>query len=144
DLSMRPAGVMSPRRADPYRGRGASAEIVAEEASATDRLPWLCLAIAVGVFLVASADTAARFGKGWAPAAFWPGVVTLFAPVALRLARGAPSRREGLGIVLALGLGLYLSRVVRAPLGASSDDEFMHLRTAEDIFRTGHLFASNP
>jgi hypothetical protein len=44
---------------------------------------------------------------------------------------------------VALGLGLYLVKVLHSPLTFTLYDELLHWRTANDIARTGHLFEWN-
>jgi hypothetical protein len=58
--------------------------------------------------------------------------------------RRGPGREERLGLVLGLGVALYVVRVMTSPIAFSGPDEFSHWRTLEDIVRTGHLFSPNP
>lgn len=107
-------------------------------------LPALSLVGAVGLLIIALGFDAARTGSENAEPLFWVGLLTLFLPVAVRVASAAPSRRERIGLIVLLGLGLYLMKVMQYPLGAAYHDELGHLRSTDDIRRTGELFAENP
>jgi hypothetical protein len=48
------------------------------------------------------------------------------------------------GLVVVLGLFLYLVKIMHSPVNFTIHDEFLDLRTANDIVRTGHLFHPNP
>lgn len=107
-------------------------------------LPALSLVAALGVLAVALADNSARMNAPMAEPLFWIGLVVLFAPIAARLAMPGLTRRESIGLVVILGLGLYLVKVLYSPLGFTLFDEFLHWRTADDIVRSSHLFHENP
>lgn len=106
-------------------------------------LPALSLVSACGVLLVACAYTAARFSLAWASPLFWGGVLVLFVPLAARLGTSAASWQERLGLVLVLGSGLYLVKVLRSPVAFTSHDELLHWRTANDIVQSTHLYGRN-
>lgn len=107
-------------------------------------LPALTLTGALGLLVIAIGDVAAENAQGWAEPLFWMGLLTLYLPVTLRLVSPAVGRREGLGLVLVLGLGLYLVKVMHSPVVFSFPDEFSHWRTADEIGQTGRLFGENP
>lgn len=107
-------------------------------------LPILSLYSADGLVLISFADTAARSGNIRAETIFWIGLLLLYAPVAMRLTIRTITRRESLGLVLMLGLGLYLVKVLHSPLAFTHHDEFLHWRTFNDIQSNGHLFHHNP
>lgn len=124
-------------------------------ASAGQRLPtgrWLPsfqageLTVAAGVCLcaIAVADDAAVRGSSWSSILFWVALVGMFAVFAFRLLGNRVSRREQVYLVVLLGVALYLVKVLRSPEGFTFTDEFMQMRTAIDILRTGHLFGFNP
>lgn len=127
-------------------GDAASAAEIRRSASAKTwgQLPEIAVAGAVGLLVVAVADTGARAGAPWASLAFWIGLLLQFGPVAGRLASARPSRSERIGLVGLLGLQLYLIKVLHSPLAFTLHDEFSHWRTANDIARSGHLFSENP
>ena len=152
----RMAITVAPRRATPgwpqalalALGKRPTARGVAARpgAGALGWLPTLSLLAALGLFLVSWAYSGARDRPGapWIEPAYWCGLLLLFVPSAARLTSAAASRGERLWIVSMLGLGLYLVKVFRSPQGFELHDEFLHYRTADDILRTGRLFADNP
>ncbi|MEO8392894.1 MAG: hypothetical protein ABI700_07865, partial [Chloroflexota bacterium] len=97
-----------------------------------------------GVLLaLAGVDNAARNGIVWAETGFWLCLIGLYAPMFYRLLKVEVSRSERLGLVLVLGLSLYLVKVMHSPNGFTFHDELVHLRTVNDIALTGHLFKDN-
>ena len=107
-------------------------------------LPTLSLAGALGLLLVALADNEARRAGSSADLLFWAGLLLQFVPVALRLGAAHVSRRERIGLLAMLGLGLYLVKIMHSPLFFTFHDEFVYWRTTNDAGRTGHLFNENP
>jgi len=103
-----------------------------------------CLVPALALLVVASADAGARLGATWADTIFWAGLLVLAAPIALWLAMPDVRRPHALGLVTALGLGLYLIKVLHSPLNFTLYDEFLHWRTASDMLATGRLYSENP
>jgi hypothetical protein len=82
---------------------------------------------------------------------FWFGLLVLFLPTAWRLLSvkstllsANSTRRECIGLLILLGIGLYFVKVLQYPLYFAYHDEFSHWRTALDITASGHLFAENP
>ena len=53
-------------------------------------------------------------------------------------------RQEGLTLVVLLGVGLYVVKVLGSPGTFTFGDEYIHLRSTQDILQTGHLFTFNP
>ncbi len=98
----------------------------------------------LGLLVLASADNAARDGSSWAEPLYWAGVFVLFVPLAGGAIRASASRAERLVLVTALGVGLYLMKIVHSPDQLDFGDEFMHLRTAQDISASTGLFGANP
>lgn len=107
-------------------------------------LPVVCTFIAVGAIIVAVGDVDAMYAGPWAETVFWMGLILIFAPVAYRISRRTAPRREVLGLVVLVGLVLYVVKVMRSPTAFAFYDEFIHWRSANDIIRTGHLFSHNP
>jgi hypothetical protein len=107
-------------------------------------LPPLSVVISLGLLLVAASYTSARNEAAWALILFWLGLLLMYVPTALRLASSDASRSERLGLLIILGMSLYLVKVFHDPLAFGLSDEFMHWRTTNDILQTGHLFANNP
>lgn len=106
-------------------------------------LPALCLTSAFGLFLVALADIGGWNEADWAQLLFWVGLLVLYVPNSVRLFSARPSRSERIGIIVVLGIGLYLVKLMHSPLHFTHYDELLHWRTAKDIAQTGHLFREN-
>jgi hypothetical protein len=107
-------------------------------------LPMLSVIGALGLMVLALANTFARFELGGAQPLFWIGLLIIFAPAMLRLLASDVTRRESIGLICLLGIELYLVKVMHSPIGFTFLDEFVHWRTAIDIMRSEHLFRDNP
>ena len=107
-------------------------------------LPALSLVSALGLLLLAWAYTGARSGAGWAEAAFWAGLLITIVPIAVRLIAIEASRTERLGLLLWLGLALYLAKVMHSPYAFTFADELIHAGSANTILASQHLFADIP
>lgn len=105
--------------------------------------PALSVTSASGLLLLALADSSARVESEWAPVLMYAGLLMLFVPVAARLLSAAPSRRERIGLVVILGLSLFLVHLLRSPVMFTSFDELLHWRSTHDIIQTDHLFHGN-
>lgn len=115
--------------------------------SVRDRTIWLAgaaLSSALGVSLVAIADAASRRGDPELGFLFWSGLLAIFVPTAYRVLSASSTPSERLLLVTMLGSTLYLVKVAAAPSGFTFIDEFIHLRTLQDILRTHQLFTFNP
>lgn len=108
------------------------------------RLPALSVVITCGLLLVAWGDRGARAEAGWATTFFWLGLLVIFVPAAVRLISTEASRRERIGLVLVVGMSLYLVKVFHSPLYFTFFDELLHQRTMDDMLQSGHLFEENP
>src|SRR4051794_30117599 len=75
---------------------------------------------------------------------FWAGVLCFLLPAAAFLlgARGVKAQRQA--VVAALGVFLFLPKLLRSPSRPVSYDELAHWRQSELIHRTGELFQPNP
>ncbi|MBV9790780.1 MAG: hypothetical protein JOZ51_21480 [Chloroflexi bacterium] len=135
------AVVSSARPATLLRGRNQSGAIV--QANVWGWLPALSLIGAIGVVLVALAHVGARYGTPWSQTLFWTGLTVMYAPLSARLVMPDLKRQEAIGLVLLLGLGVYLAKLLHSPQGFTFFDEFLHWRTANDILKSGHLFSEN-
>ena len=103
-------------------------------------LPALSLTSALGLLLVAVADTLSRSAAGQDELLFWAGLLLMIVPIAARLATGEPARRERIGLIILLGLGLYLAKVLHSPYGFTFSDELVHSYNVTRILETGALF----
>ena len=112
-------------------------------------VPWMSFVLLCTVLGLASiefADVASRRGYGNVNASvlFWFGLVLIFAPITGRALMRDTQRRERLTLVLLLGAALYGVKVLGSPNAFTYIDEYIHVRSTQDILRTHHLFASNP
>jgi hypothetical protein len=129
-----------------------TAQIATRNRSRSDRrrlpltrsLPLASLTIALGLLLVALANNGARDGASWGPPLWWLGVSAIFVPTVILLTGSRPTRSERAALLLVLGLGLYLVKVLHSPTQFTFHDEFGEWRVVEDILRTRHLYASSP
>ncbi len=71
------------------------------------------------------------------------GIVLLFAPVVARLLLPATTRNERIYLLCLLGISCYLIKVLTSPLYFSLFDEFLHMRTVNDIINSKHLYGEN-
>jgi len=106
-------------------------------------LPLLAFASALGMALIACAFTNSRDGGTGLRIFFYPGLLLIFAPTALRLISPVPSRIERIGLLCIAGICCYFIKVMGSPLYFSFYNEFLHWRTADDIAGSGHLFTQN-
>lgn len=106
--------------------------------------PALSVVIGAGLVLLAFAYGAGRGSSAWAPLLFWSALALIYTPSALRLLKRSASRSERIGILLVLGLGLYLVKVLNSPIYFTFYDEFAHWRAVTNIVATHHLFQANP
>ena len=106
--------------------------------------PRLSVMMALGLAVIASANTLARADAAFADVLWWIGLLVIIVPVAARTAYGSSSRTESISLVLMLGIAFYLVKVLHSPTGFTFHDEFTHWRTTTDIIGTGRLFTENP
>ncbi len=106
--------------------------------------PALTLVNALGLLTITYANQAALTAGIWAEVFFWAGLLLMVLPSAMRLITLAPSRRERIGIVTALGVALYLVKVIHSPFAFTYGDEFLHLFNTNQIVENGVLFTENP
>ena len=100
---------------------------------------------ACGLLLVATADALGRAGAAHAEPLFWGGLVLIVGPLAWRASSMGVHRTERIALVIACVICLYGVKVFLAPTGfAFTGDEYIHIRTAQDILSTRHLFHPNP
>lgn len=116
---------------------------VESEAVLWTTVPVIALFTATGVLFTAFSNFAAVRGVGWSEALFWLGLLVLVLPSALVLASPRTNRNERLAVLLQLGLGLYLVKIMHSPVAFTFPDEFIHLRNLNEILTSNHLFNTN-
>lgn len=105
--------------------------------------PALAVVAALGVLLVGAANRGGLAGAWWADAAFFAGLLLIVLPIGLRLLTTSAHGTERMALVGLMALALYVCKFLRDPLRVGGFDEFLHLRTAQDIVSTGTLFEPN-
>lgn len=109
------------------------------------RLPWVLLASSAGVLVIALGFAASRAGDSAAGPLFWVGQAAVYAsPAVMLLATGPVTRREALGVAWLVPIISYAITESYSPIQFLFLDEFAHVRTAQAILTTHHLFSSNP
>jgi hypothetical protein len=121
--------------------RGASAP---PAGSAWGSLPLVALIASIGLLVMAVAFSNARLAAPEADAVYWAGLLLIIVPIALAILRPDRARSERVGLVILLGLATYVAKILHSPSYFTLLDEFLHLRTAQDIIDTGLLFLPNP
>ena len=106
-------------------------------------LPALSLTSAIGLLLVAVANTLSRSAAGQYELLFWVGLLLMVVPMAARLASSEPARQERIGLIIVLGLGLYLAKILHSPYSFTFSDELIHSYNGTMILETGRLFNAN-
>ncbi len=107
--------------------------------------PALSVISTLGVLLVALAYEGGRLSAlQWPVPLFWCGLLLLFVPVALRLFSTKPTRQERIALLIVVTINFYLTKYLQYPLYFTFYDEFLHVRSAQDIATSHHLFQPNP
>lgn len=117
------------------------------EARTSYRTVSLILAvIALGLVIVQKANQDAFHGGNYALNLnlLWIGLSIIFVPVAMRVVMREVSRVERLGLVVLLGVALYVVKIQGSPTSFTLIDEYIHLRNTQNILRTHGLFGYNP
>lgn len=112
-------------------------------AASLGSLPLLAVTMALGSLTVAVANVGAADEVAWAEPAYWIGLLVIVMPVTVRLIGATAARTERILLLVLMGLALFLCEYISSPLRAATFDEFLHIRTAQDIVVTGHLFTPN-
>ena len=124
----------------PTRAKGAPP---ADARCEPNHLLSFAVVVACGFLAVTVAFALSRSGRPFAEPLLWAGLVAIFAPAAVRLASPLPSRSERLGLVLLIGIALYLVKVAHDPFQFTFADDLVHQHNANEIVRTGSLFGTN-
>ncbi|HJW91745.1 MAG TPA: hypothetical protein VJ436_13985 [Anaerolineales bacterium] len=107
-------------------------------------MPLISLFSSLGLLLVVYSYRQSLAGAAWGEQGFWGGMLILLVPAAARLALPGASRWERIGLVLFVGLGLYLVKLVHSPYAFTFSDELIHVYNAQKIAFTHRLFTPNP
>jgi hypothetical protein len=75
---------------------------------------------------------------------FWIGLLLIYSPAAISALSRNATRAERIILILMIGVALYLVTVLFSPNAFGFVDEFIDLRTTQDILRSHHLFHTNP
>jgi hypothetical protein len=106
--------------------------------------PAISLLGAICLFVVAWGLNAARANSLHHELIFWIGLLPFYSMIAWRLVSPDPSRRERVALILFVGVGLYLVKVMHSPIYYTFYDELLHYRTVANILATGHQFVEHP
>ncbi|MEP6984316.1 MAG: hypothetical protein ABI970_01870 [Chloroflexota bacterium] len=105
--------------------------------------PAIALLDAFALMMTATAYTLQRNSSQWGAVLFWVSLLIIFVPIAYRLLSSSIARRERVGLVVVLGLALYLVKILHSPLDFTFYDEFLHWNTTNHIIQSGRLFTDN-
>lgn len=97
-----------------------------------------------GLFIVAVSYSASRWGESYAVPIYWVGLLLQFVPAAVAMLQKDVKRREAIGLVLLLGLTLYLTKILVSPTTFGFMDEMQQWRSTYNSLETGRLFEWNP
>lgn len=107
--------------------------------------PAISLISTMGVLLIALAYEGGRLAaQSWPELLFWFGMLLLFIPVAARLLSARPTRQERIALLVVTTINFYLVKYLQYPLYFAYYDEFLHVRSTQDIAASSHLFQANP
>ena len=129
------------------QGRHSARLTERQRTDAVGALAWTSLIAALGVFVVAVADTTSRLGYSaspWPDRAYWVGQALVVSPVAFRL-----TSRKGLeefgtvALIIVLTLAEYIILVCYSPLAFTFGDELFHWRGTVNLLTTGRIFTAN-
>ena len=135
--------VQDPEPEGPVTSGPSNQQIVGWKKLSWGWLPILSLIIVLGILSVAYANTAARDSAKDTQIFFWLGLLLIFVPATVRLISPKATRFERICLLCVVGISFYLVNLLRSPLSFYVVDEFLHLRTLDDIARSGHLFSEN-
>jgi hypothetical protein len=102
---------------------------------------WLLVAATtgIGLLIVTLAFVLSRMQISGGLELFWFGIMLIVLPPALAVAYGRPRRHEAAALVVLLGAGLYVVKVMHSPFQFVFADELSHYANLQYILATGHL-----
>ena len=126
----------------------AAAETISQSATKATAAVWgwlpaLSVVHAGGLMLISLANVWALSFSSMSNVLFWLGLAIMLIPTAMRLVAGNVSRQERIGLVISLGMALYLVKLVHSPFGFTYGDEFFHLFNTNMILENQTLFTPN-
>lgn len=130
--------------ADPGAAGSESAGVKEEPGGRLGPVAPVLGAIGVGVLLCSVGNALARATVGPAMALYLLGLLAIALPAFYVLLGERATATERLALVCALGVGLYLVKVVRDAPSFTFSDELVHAFNAEQIGAHSHLFHANP
>jgi hypothetical protein len=101
------------------------------------------LLVAVALLALAVIDDAGRGGARDTGTLFWLPLLAILLPAAFRLCATDVSRNERLLLLVLLGIGLYVAKILLSPAEFTFSDELSTLRSTEDLAGSGHLLTPN-
>ena len=107
-------------------------------------LPVLAVVSAAGTLLLAAGYTLISQGSALGEPLYWLSFGVIAVPIVLRLGSVAAGIAERIGLVVTLGMALFLVHILRSPLAFTGYDELLHYRSLVDVVATGRLFTTNP
>ena len=107
-------------------------------------LPEIVLIQSLGLLIISWSFVESRTAATSAQTFWWIGLAVMLIPVTVRLASVDAARRERIGLVLSLGMALYLVKVMHSPFAFTFPDELSHMRNVLEILQNGRLFHDNP
>ncbi|HYO43894.1 MAG TPA: hypothetical protein VES19_11915 [Candidatus Limnocylindrales bacterium] len=138
-----PAESPTPEDAASSADSPASDSVTAADRSTLGKAPLISVFAGLGLVATALSNNLARAEVPGGTVLFWVGALLIITPIAIRLLGTAASRRERILLVAILGFALYVVKVLHDPLQFTFFDELLHVRTADDILRTGRLLELN-
>ena len=106
-------------------------------------LPLLSPMSAFGLMLVATAFRVSVSRVENLDWLYWLGLLVMVVPVAARLASSFASRRERIALVMFLGIGFYLVKMMHSPAAFTYSDELIHHANVNNVLNTLRLFGEN-
>lgn len=106
-------------------------------------LPTLMIVHAAGLLAVSLANRSVASGSSLSNLLFWLGLAVMLVPTAMRLISTDASRQERVGLLISLGMALYLVKLIQSPFTFTYSDEFIHLFNTNQILQKGTLFSEN-